>query len=120
MNRVFSYVMTAILSVAVTLAGERVVRASKTPADSVPQLTNAAFRDGRYMAKLDLESGRRPHLSIGRWNSDPDRAAYLAGYQQAFPLAADRGHGQSDSLRFHLAENENYRSSAGCASTGNQ
>jgi hypothetical protein len=45
---------------------------------------DGAFRDGLYLGKLDAESGRKPHLSIGRWNTARDRASFVAGYQQGY------------------------------------
>jgi hypothetical protein len=121
-TRIFSYLMTAILSVGFTLIGQGAMRAPKPPADNVTQLTNAAFRDGRYMAKLDIENGRAPRLGVGRWSNDQDRAAYVAGYRQAYPQAvsAESIHDQKDSLRFQLADNASYRSSSGCPSASNQ
>jgi hypothetical protein len=102
--------------------GEGAVRASKTPADRATQPANAAFRDGRYMAKLDIENNRKPHLSIGRWSRDEDRASYIAGYEQAYSkaLSRDRAREQNGLLRFQLAQNENYHSSTGCLPAGNQ
>src|SRR5689334_2856827 len=44
--------------------------------------TNAAFRDGMFMARYDIEQGRKLHLSSGRWSSDADRASFIAGYNQ--------------------------------------
>lgn len=44
--------------------------------------TNAAFRDGMFAAKFDIEHGRKPHLSSGRWSTDANRAAYILGYHQ--------------------------------------
>jgi hypothetical protein len=120
-TRILSYLMTAILSVGVTLIGEGAVRAPKAAAGNAPQLTNAAFRDGRYMARLDIENGRGPYLSIGRWSTNADRASYVAGYQQAYPqvISAEGIRDQNRSLRFQLAENGNYRGSMGCPSGGN-
>jgi hypothetical protein len=85
--RVFSYVMTAILSVGLTLVGEGAMRAPKTRTENVTPLTDGAFRDGLYMARLDIENHREPHISIGRWSSDKDRASYVAGYRQAYASA---------------------------------
>lgn len=48
------------------------------------QAVDAAFRDGRFLAKLDVESGRKPHVNCGRWNSNADRALFIAGYQQGY------------------------------------
>jgi hypothetical protein len=86
-TRIFPYLMTAVLSVGFTLIGQGAMRKPQTPADNTTQPTNAAFRDGRYMAKLDLENGRAAHLGVGRWSNDQDRAAYFAVYQQAYPQA---------------------------------
>jgi hypothetical protein len=118
--RVFSYVMTAILSVGVTLVGEGAMRVSKTFTENVTQPTNGAFRDGLYMARLDIENHREPHLSIGRWSSDTDRASYIAGYRQAYTnvLSGGSGNCQDGSLRFQLAQNETYHSSTGCLPAG--
>lgn len=49
-----------------------------------PAATNAAFRDGAYLGKLDARQGRDPHLSVGRWSRDKDRIAYTAGYEQSY------------------------------------
>jgi hypothetical protein len=48
------------------------------------QAVDAAFRDGMFQAKLDVESGRKPHVDCGRWNSNADRALFIAGYQQEY------------------------------------
>lgn len=122
MPRIFSYLMTAILSVGVTLIAEGAMRAPKTSVDNAAQLTNAAYRDGNYMARLDLENGRQPHVSLGRWSTDQDRASYVLGYQQAYPssLSSESVHDQNGLTRFQLARNEAFHSSAGCPSAGNQ
>ena len=122
MARILPYLMTAILSVGLTLLGEGAMRAPKTSTDDTAHLTNAAFRDGNYMAKLDLKNGRQPHLSLGRWSAEQDRIAYVAGYQQAYPQAvsAVSVHDQKDSLPIQLADNASYHSANGCPSAGNQ
>jgi len=121
-TRIFSYLMTAILSVGFTLIGEGVMRAPKASVGNAAQLTSAAFRDGNYMAKLDLENGRAPHLGVGRWSNQQDRASYVAGYQPAYPeaISSESTHDQKDSLRFQLADNESYHSTTGCPSASNQ
>jgi hypothetical protein len=50
---------------------------------------DAAYRDGSFQAKIDVEKGRKPHFSSGRWNSDQDRASFIAGYQQTYRELAD-------------------------------
>jgi len=47
------------------------------------QAMTAAFRDDVFQAKLSVQRGEAEHLRIGRWNSDQDRAAFIAGYQQS-------------------------------------
>ena len=46
----------------------------------VAKATDAAFRDGLYQARLDTKDGRKPHLTIGRWNSPEARASFASGY----------------------------------------
>ncbi len=48
------------------------------------QVLDAAFRDGAYIAKLDAQSGRKPHLMSGRWNENADRAMFIVGYEQSY------------------------------------
>lgn len=50
---------------------------------------DAAYRDGCFQAKIDVERGRKPHFSTGRWNSDQDRASFIAGYEQTYRDLAD-------------------------------
>lgn len=47
-----------------------------------PQRADAAFSDGIFQATLDFQSGRRPHLAAGRWNSAQDRFSFAKGYGQ--------------------------------------
>jgi hypothetical protein len=62
------------------------------PVSSAAALSaNAAFRDESYQARLDIENGRKPHLSVGRWSTDEDRALYIAGYQRAYVHALSTG-----------------------------
>ena len=50
---------------------------------------DAAYRDGAYQAKTDVERARKPHFSCGRWNSDQDRASFIAGYEQTYREMAE-------------------------------
>jgi hypothetical protein len=45
---------------------------------------NAAFRDGLFLARLDAERGRKPHLMSGRWSTEADRRLFVAAYLQAY------------------------------------
>jgi len=51
-----------------------------SPSD--PQRADAALSDGVFQATLDFQSGRRPHLASGRWNSVQDRFSFAKGYEQ--------------------------------------
>jgi hypothetical protein len=55
---------------------------SRTDNASSKMPVNGAFRDGLYQAKLDAQPGRTPRFMTGRWSSDADRTAFLAGYRQ--------------------------------------
>jgi hypothetical protein len=46
--------------------------------------TNAAFRDGLYQGKLAAQRGDAPHVAIGRWASEADRATFSDGYQLGY------------------------------------
>jgi hypothetical protein len=48
------------------------------------QAADAAFRDGLYVGKIAGERGNKPHISAGRWTTEPDRTAYAAGYLQGY------------------------------------
>ena len=56
--------------------------------------SDAAFRDGLFLGRLDGARGRKPHLASGRWAGDSDRrsfvAAYLQGYREVQAPAASR------------------------------
>jgi hypothetical protein len=45
---------------------------------------DAAFRDGAFLAKIDVTQGRKPHFACGRWSTDQDRASFIAGYTQTY------------------------------------
>jgi hypothetical protein len=51
------------------------------------QPTDAAFRDGFYLGKLDASEARKGRPSIGRWSDPKDRASFLAGYQRGYEEA---------------------------------
>jgi hypothetical protein len=48
----------------------------------VPARTDAAFRDGLYLGRLDAQNGRSYHLPIGRWRTPDDRLSFVVGYLQ--------------------------------------
>ena len=90
MVKKFKFLAFAILTVIVTLGAKRLA-SPMTAAHSSPinnhesaQAMTAAFRDGVFQARLSVQRGEAEHLSIGRWNSEQDRAAFIAGYQQSY------------------------------------
>ncbi len=44
---------------------------------------SAAYRDGLYVGKLAAQRGEQRLAPVGRWSTQNDREAFLAGYQQA-------------------------------------
>jgi hypothetical protein len=60
-----------------------------------------------YLAKLDAESGRRPHLMATRWTNSSDRSAFLAGYESVYgrvgnAYATDpQGNSNNELIGFH-------------------
>jgi hypothetical protein len=118
--------IASIMAVVVSAHGPAV------PAASAKQITDAAFRDGRFQAKIDIRNGRGPHLASGRWSSFSDRALFIAGYQQEYrefyqthaaqlirPTSAqlvgysdgvlDGSTARRASQPFHAEQTENYR-----------
>jgi hypothetical protein len=94
---------------------------------------DAAYRDGAYQAKIDVEKGRKAHFSSGRWNTDQDRASFIAGYEYSYkalmeaskaelsaPELAGYRDGVMDGARhrrasqpFQVSKTENYRKAGG-------
>jgi hypothetical protein len=77
-----------VLALCVSFASGMLVEGSahrpKLSATDRSQEVDAAFRDGVYQANLDVQEGRRPRLSVGRWNTEAARALYIAGYQKGY------------------------------------
>ncbi len=94
---------------------------------------DAAYRDGAYQAKIDVENGRKAHFSSGRWGTDQDRASFIAGYGHSYrtlieaikigpsaPALAGYRDGVIDGARhrqsaqpFQVSKTENYRRAGG-------
>ena len=56
----------------------RIVRSQPTANNGTP------FRHGIYMARLDAEREREPHLGTGRRSRVQDQTSFVAGYSQTF------------------------------------
>jgi hypothetical protein len=132
MKRLSTYLLTFVATAAAIFAPGALHR-SYVGAGNVNNQTNAAFRDGLFLARLDAEHGRKPHLMSGRWSSDGDRRLFVAAYLQAYremrgdaapeqmessPPSAKRGYrdGLADGLQqryesrsFQPTGTENYR-----------
>src|ERR1700676_1457036 len=50
---------------------------------SIDRLLTAAYRDGLYVGKLAAQRGEQRLAPVGRWATQSDRDAFLAGYEQA-------------------------------------
>lgn len=72
----------------------RADRPSQINSGNTIQATDGAFSDGLFLGKLDAESGRKQHLSIGRWGTAKDRASFVAGYQQGYRQVQDAKSGR--------------------------
>jgi hypothetical protein len=82
-KRIF-LVVALCVSFASGMLVEGTAHKPKLAASDRSQEVDAAFRDGVYQAKLDVQEGRRPRLSVGRWNTETARALYIAGYQKGY------------------------------------
>jgi hypothetical protein len=60
---------------------------------SIDPLMTAAYRDGLYVGKLVAQRGEQHLAPVGRWATQTDRDAFLAGFEQANPEIAQAGSG---------------------------
>jgi hypothetical protein len=91
MNRLSSYVLAiaVCLGAAATFASNRQLSTGRIDGD-FHQATEAAFRDGLYMGKLEAERGSS-RIPMGRWSREKDRSYFVAGYRQGHrELVANR------------------------------
>ena len=91
MRSPFSVAASLVLGLVIGLFA----RTPEATTRSASQTVDAAFRDGAYLAKLDAQSGRKPRLMSGRWNSNADRAMFIVGYEQTFQEASRTPEGKS-------------------------
>jgi hypothetical protein len=122
--------LAAVLSVGVGLMARSSHSVRET---SNIRQADAAYRDGTYLAKIDVEKGRKAHVSSGRWSTDQDRASFIAGYEHSYktlmeanklePSASELAgyrDGVMDGARhrlaaqpFQVSKTENYRKAGG-------
>jgi hypothetical protein len=90
-------------------------RTPQSPTHSANQIMDAAYRDGVFLATMDVEKGRRPHLESGRWSTDMDRGSFIAGYEQAYEEMCQ--HRKGSFLRATTAEVAGYTDGIADAAT---
>jgi hypothetical protein len=59
----------------------QVAAASESPGTDAT--LSAAYRDGLYVGKLAAQRGEQRLAPVGRWSTQNDREAFLAGYEQS-------------------------------------
>lgn len=65
------------------------LRAPQTATRTPVEAMDAASRDGAYLAKLDVENGRKPRFASGRWSSNSDRALFITAYEEGYQEASE-------------------------------
>jgi len=84
-----SLALTSILGITIILLVGGWVRGSHIASPREIPRVDAAFRDGLFQARLDVQNGRKARIASGRWSTDQDRASFIAGYQQTYRELAD-------------------------------
>ncbi len=86
MKKLFLSVVALALSVswAASLQNTNHQPTSLDASENASQATNAAFRDGLYLGRLEAERGSESHVASGRWARNQDRISFAAGYQQGY------------------------------------
>ena len=54
------------------------------------------YRGERPEAKMDVDRGRKAHVSSGRWSTDQDRASFIAGYEESFKALMEAKSGKAE------------------------
>jgi hypothetical protein len=57
--------------------------AAISQSSSIDPLLTGAYRDGLYVGRLAAQQGEQRLAPVGRWATQIDRDAFLAGYAQA-------------------------------------
>jgi hypothetical protein len=85
MKRLSVYVFIIVIAgAAAAISATAALHRSHVVAGNVNKRTDAAFRDGLFLARLDAEHGRKPHLATGRWSTDADRRSFVSAYLQTY------------------------------------
>jgi hypothetical protein len=85
LKRLSVYVFIIVIAgAAAAISATVALHRSHVVAGNVNKQTDAAFRDGLFLARLDAEHGRKPHLATGRWSTDADRRSFVSAYLQTY------------------------------------
>ncbi len=118
MKRLSVYVFIIVIAGAATAIFATVaLHRSHVVAGDVNQQTDAAFRDGLFLARLDAEHGRKPHLTSGRWSTDADRRSFVSAYRRKPHLTSGRWSTDADRRSFVSAYLQTYRQMRGGAAS---
>ena len=108
MKRLSMYVCTIVFACTVTVMLTAMASYhSHFVGSAVSNSGDAAFRDGLFLGQRDVERGRKPHISSGRWNADSDRRSFISGYLHAYRQMYDRADSQSHRV-WSLAEQRGF------------
>jgi len=89
MKRQSSFVLASTLGVAIILLVGGSRHWPHTVTAGAERNADGAFRDGVFQARLDVRNGRKARIVSGRWNTDQDRASFIAGYEETYGELAD-------------------------------
>jgi hypothetical protein len=74
-----------VLTIMVSAAFAAILAISAVRPSQISSLnSDAAFRDGIFLGRLDANRNRKPHLACGRWSTDADRRSFVSGYVDAY------------------------------------
>ena len=93
MDIVFTLALAVAVSMGTTALLANSSRVVQHTAD-VQRNADGAFRDGLYLGRLAAEGGQSLRPQVGRWATERDRTAFLAGYHRGYKAAvAGNGRG---------------------------
>lgn len=80
-----------MLGIAIGAGGSTLMTSVRANVENpkVSQHTNAAYRDGLFLGRLDANQGRTAHVCVGRWGTAADRNSFAAGYQDGYAKAQE-------------------------------
>lgn len=100
MKKQSALVVTVVLCVGLGLV---VVASHGMRGALIVKQADAAFRDGAYQAKIDVDRGRKAHVSSGRWSTDQDRASFILGYEEGYKALTEAKSGKTEASAAEVA-----------------